>query len=168
MKRFYVVLVVLALVAFMPAGRAAADNTKLAAVPFEFVGTAGDCAPAPRGRRIVTSRWLGGMGLPDNGGPNATTPSDPHTGLLLSKNGPTADCSSAGARITGVKGLTVDAAFTLGFEYRNGGHCGAGAPRFNVTVHNSLTGTDTSHFVGRCSNATATPAAQDTPEATRR
>ena len=169
MKRLYVLLAVIALVAFMPADRAAADTTgsQIQAVPFTFVGTAADCAPSPAGSRIVSAAWLGGMGLPDNGGPNATTPNDPHTGLLLSKNGPTADCSSAGARITGVKGLTVDAAFTLGFEYRNGGHCGAGAPRFNVTVHNSLTGTDTSHFVGGCSNATATPAGQDPLEWTR-
>src|SRR4030081_2218789 len=126
MKRFYVVLVALALVAFMPAGRAAADNSKLAAVPFEFVGTAGDCAPAPAGSRIVTSRWLGGMGLPDNGGPNATTPSDPHTGLLLSKNGPTADCSSAGARITGVAGVVTTGARHLRVDSRHGGGFGPG------------------------------------------
>src|SRR5439155_844865 len=79
------------------------------AVPFTFVGTAAECAPSPAGSRIVTAAWLGGMGLPDNGGPSATTPGDPHTGLLLSKNGPTADCSSSGALITGVKGMTVDA-----------------------------------------------------------
>jgi hypothetical protein len=107
------------------------------------------------------------MGLPDNGGPNATTPNDPHTGLLLSKNGPTADCSSSGARITGVKGMTVDAAFTLGFEYRNGGHCGAGAPRFNVVVK-LASGTESFHFVGGCSNET-TPigAGQDPAQWTR-
>jgi hypothetical protein len=170
MKRIYVLLAVIALVAFMPAGNAQADsgNTGLQAVPFTFVGTAADCAPSPAGSRIVTAAWLGGMGLPDNGGPNATTPNDPHTGLLLSKNGPTSDCSSAGARITGVKGMTVDAAFTIGFEYRNGGHCGAGAPRFNVTVHNSVTGTDTFHFVGGCANET-TPvgATQDPAQWTR-
>ena len=53
----------------------------------------------------MTAAWLGGMGLPDNGGQNttpldvATNPNknDPHRGLLLSKNGPTPDCSSAGA-----------------------------------------------------------------------
>jgi hypothetical protein len=169
MKRFYVLLAVIALVAFMPAGSAQADsgNNSLQAVPFTFVGTAAECAPSPAGSRIVTAAWLGGMGLPDNGGPNATTPNDPHTGLLLSKNGPTPDCSSAGARITGVKGMTVDAAFMLGFEYRNGGHCGAGAPRFNVTVHNSVTGTDTFHFVGGCANGTASPAGQDPLQWTR-
>jgi hypothetical protein len=167
MKRFYVLLAVFALVAFMPSGRALADNgDKLAAVPFEFVGTAADCAPSPAGSRIVTSAWLGGMGLPDNGGPNATTPNDPHTGLLLSKNGPTADCSSAGARITGVAGIVTTATSHLGFDYRNGGHCGAGAGRFNVTVKNGSV--QTSHFVGGCSNdSTPTPAPQDPAQWTR-
>src|SRR3989442_15262035 len=92
------------------------------------------------------------MGLPDNGGDTAfngvpDTAKDPHRGLLLSKNGPSPDCSSAGARITGVRGISVDATFTLGFDYRNGGHCGAGAPRFNV-VARPPTGPNTSHFVG--------------------
>ena len=163
MKRFYVLLAVIAIIAFMPAGRAAADteNGNLQAVPFTFVGTADQCG-GPAGSRIVTAAWLGGMGLPDNGGPNATTPNDPHTGLLLSKNGPTADCSSAGARITGVKGMTVDASFTLGFEYRNGGHCGAGAPRFNV-VAKLGSAAETSHFVGGCANDTTPIAAGQDP-----
>jgi hypothetical protein len=159
---------VAALVGLLPGAAVADDNNQVQAVPFTFVGTAAECAPSPAGSRIVTAAWLGGMGLPDNGGMNATTPNDPHTGLLLSKNGPTADCSSSGARITGVKGMTVDAAFQLGFEYRNGGHCGAGAPRFNVMVHNSATGTDTFHFVGGCSNdQTPTPAPQDPLQWTR-
>jgi len=102
----------------------AADS--LSAVPFVFIGKAGDCGPPAAGSHIVTAAWLGGMGLPDGDGDAAlngvpATADDPHRGLLLSKNGPSTDCSSAGARITGVKGMTVDAAFTLGFDYRNGG-----------------------------------------------
>ncbi len=162
MKRFYVLLAVLALVAFMPAGSAAADDNRLQAAPFTFVGTAADCSPSPAGSRIVTAAWLGGLGLPDNGGPNATTARDPHSGLLLSKNGPTADCSSAGARIKGVKGTKVTANFELGFDYRNGGHCGAGAPRFNVTTKDGQFS-----FAGGCSNGTQTPAPQDPAEWTR-
>jgi hypothetical protein len=141
------------------------DNSKLEAVPFVFVGNAGDCGTGyPAASRIVTSDWLTGMGLPDNGGANttaadlATNPNkkDPHTGLLLSKNGPTADCSSAGATIKGVKGIPVNAAFALGFDYRNGGHCGAGAPRFNVVTTDGVF-----HFVGGCANGIPTPASQD-------
>ena len=155
------------------------NDNKLKAVPFAFVGKADDCAfppdtpTYPAGSRIVTSAWLGGMGLPDNGSPNfnATTPSDPpnkkdpHLGLLLNKNGASAICSSAGAEIKGVKGMDVTASFHLGFDYRNGGHCGAGAPRFNVV---SKTGsTETFHFVGGCSNGTPMTAGQDPNEWTR-
>ena len=154
MKRFYVLLAVMALIAFMPAGRAAADNdNQLQAVPFTFVGTAAQCG-GMAGSRIVTAAWLGGMGLPDNGGQNATSPGDPHSGLLLNKNGPTPDCSSAGARITGVSGMIVTATTALGFDYRLGGHCGAGAPRFNVDTDKG------SFFVG-CANAPQSPAPQD-------
>src|SRR5205823_13362446 len=132
---------------------------------------AGDCGPPTAGSHIVTAAWLGGMGLPDTDGDAAlngvpATADDPHRGLLLSKNGPSTDCSSAGARITGVKGMTVDAAFTLGFDYRNGGHCGAGAPRFNV-VAKPATGPNTSHFVGGCANGVQTAAPQDPAQWTR-
>jgi hypothetical protein len=164
MKRLYVLVAVIAIVAFMPAGRAAADNENngLQAVPFTFVGTAADCAPYPAGSRIVTAAWLAGMGLPDNGGANtsdadlATNPnkSDPHSGLLLNKNGPTADCSSSGARITGVRGMTVTAGFEVGFDYRLGTHCGAGAPRFNID-------TDQGFFFVGCAAAAQSPAPQD-------
>jgi hypothetical protein len=138
------------------------------AKPFTFVGAAGDCGTGyPAGSRIVTARWLAGMGLPDNGGPNVgTDPTDNpnkrdrHTGLLLSKNGTTQDCSSAGAEIKHVKGMTVTATFTLGFDYRNGGHCGAGAPRFNVD-------TDMGSFFVGCANAPQSPAPQDALQWTR-
>jgi len=153
MRRLFVLVTVAAVVGLLPAAAVAEDN-KVQAVPFTFVGTAAQCAPAPAGSRIVTAAWLRGMGLPDNGGPSATTPDDPHTGLLLSKNGPTADCSSSGARISGVSGMVVDATFALGFDYRLGGHCGAGAPRFNVD-------TDKGFFFVGCANAPQSPAPQD-------
>jgi len=135
------------------------NDNRLQAVPATFVGKAGDCGTAyPAGSRIVTSAWLGGMGLPDNGGQNVGSdpkdnPSkqDPHLGLLLSKNGTTADCSAAEAEITGVTGIEVTADFHLGFDYRNGGHCGAGAPRFDVS-YRQPDGNDASSFVGGCSN----------------
>ncbi len=62
------------------------------------------------------------------------------SGLLLSKNGPTATNASAGVVIAGVRGMTFA---ELGFDVRSGGHCGAGAPRFNV-----VTSDDVTHFVG--------------------
>src|SRR5256712_11354187 len=144
------------------------NENRLQAVPATFVGKAGDCGTAyPAGSRIVTSAWLGGMGLPDNGGQNVGSdpkdnPSkqDPHLGLLLSKNGTTADCSAAEAEITGVTGIEVTADFHLGFDYRNGGHCSAGAPRFDVSYQTG--GTDGSSFVGgRSHDPPPTGAPQD-------
>src|SRR6266850_216107 len=131
----------------------------LRAIPGIFVGAAGDCFEgSPAGSPIVTSAWLGGMGLSDNGEGDTTAvdfgnpnKNDPRRGLLLSKNGPTADCSAAGATIQGARGLLVTPTFELGFDYRNGGHCGAGAPRYNV-VANPPTGPNTFHFVGGCAN----------------
>jgi len=133
------------------------DNRgRLRAVPFVFVGTAEQCGIA--GSNIVTSAWLGGMGLPDNGGPNSAdansaTKRDPHLGLLVSKNGLTTDCSSSGAVIRGFRrGSTIT---ELGFDFRKGGHCGSGAPRFNVTDE-----AGTTHFFG-CFHGVHTPAPQD-------
>jgi len=168
MKRNVFTLLAIALfVAVATGGPAAADenNKGLSAVPFTFVGTAAECGVA--GSRIVTAAWLGGMGLPDNGGQNGipATRNDPHSGLLLSKNGLTADCSSSGARIRGVEGMTVDTTFELGFDSRNGGHCGAGAPRFNVTW--KLGTVDGFSFVGGCANGVNTPAPQDPLQWTR-
>jgi len=111
----------------------------------------------------VTSGWLGGLGLPDNGGNNgaSATASDPHRGLLLNKNGLTTDCSSSGASIKGVKNMTVPAAgLNLGYDYRNGGHCGAGAPRFDVS-YTTPANTSGSSFIGGCANSTPSPAPQD-------
>lgn len=151
---------------------AAAGGDGLQAVPFEFVGKAGDCgAGYPAGSRIVTAAWLTGMGLPDNGGLNSSTgdpadnpdKNDPRKGLLLSKNGPTLDCSSAGAVITGVKRITATP-LKLGFDYRNGGHCGANAPRFNVLVKGS---SDTLYVFGCAGATTSLGAPQDPTEWTR-
>jgi hypothetical protein len=175
-------IVFLACIAAMGIGARADEEERLRAVPWVYVGDAGDCGPGyPAGSNIVTSAWLRGMGLPDNGQDNTTvinlltgSPSrrDPHYGLLLNKNGPTADCSAAGATIRGVRGLrvpSVDPVFVLGFDFRNGTHCGAGSPRFNV-VARSGSNPRTFHFIGGCANGVlppATPAPQDPTEWTR-
>jgi len=54
----------------------------------------------------------------------------------------------------------VNAGFTLGFDYRYGGHCGGGAPRFNVTYDPPI-GPRASSFVGNCATGTQSPSAQD-------
>jgi hypothetical protein len=72
----------------------------------------------------------------------------------------------AGARIHGAKGLSVgplpDAAFVLGFDYRNATHCGAGSPRFNVGAR--LGSTRAFHFIGGCANGVPTSAPEDPTE----
>jgi hypothetical protein len=128
---------------------------ELHAQPFVFVGNAADCG-GTAGSNIVTADWLRGMGLPDDGTTLNPDSRDAHSGLLLSKNGPTANCSSAGAMITGVEGMS---ATEFGFDYRFGSHCGAGSPRFNLTTTD-----DVLHFVGGCANGTKTPSPQDPTE----
>jgi hypothetical protein len=159
-----------------PLQASSGDDHSPNANPFTFVGRAGDCSPQTEaaGSRIVSAAWLGGMGLPDNGGPNqvatatdvsdAPNKDDAHYGLLLSKNGNSAICAAAGATIVGVRGTVLGVDAALGFDYRNGVHCGAGAPRFNLVTKNSTTNQQTFHFVGGCANGTKSPATQDPSE----
>lgn len=80
----------------------------------------------------VAAQWVAQQGEPDAGNSNHA--------LYLQKLGPTADNSAAGASVDGVAGTTLT---ELGFDYRSDGHCGAGAPRFDVVT---VDGTD--HFFG--------------------
>lgn len=89
---------------------------------------------------IVAAAWVRNLGLPPANGHG-------RSGLLLSKNGLTTINASAGVVIEGVGGMALT---ELGFDARSGGHCGAGAPRFNV-----VTSDDVMHFVG-CSYGTHT------------
>src|SRR5215831_17313663 len=66
---------------------------------------------------ISDSQWQPGTGLPDAGKSNH--------GLFLTKFGPTGALAASGASIKGVNGITLS---TLGFDVRNDGWCGAGAP----------------------------------------
>lgn len=148
--------------------------------PFTFVGREDDCASPPTvpdypaGSRIVSAAWLGGMGLPDNGGSNvaigadAPNKDDAHYGLLLSKNGATPICASAGATINGVRGMVITAANSeLGYDNRNGGHCDGGATRFIVVVKDPVTNMQSGHNVGACNNGRPEEAPQDPLEWTR-
>lgn len=128
---------------------------------------------------LVQAQWLDGIGCPTNAKVSAdgssttshyTDPactsgdsSDNHNqGLLLAKTGPTPNFASAGADISGVKGITLT---ELGYDIRKpgadtragmrGSHCGAGAPRFNVTAADGVT----YDFIG-C-NSSATPATSE-------
>lgn len=127
------VIVLGLLAAFLVTPAAAATTYSLS--PFTFVGAAGDCgagypAGTPGG---VVARF-------DN------TTGNPAPSLLLAKNVPTTDCSSAGATVNGVSGITLT---ELNFDVM--GYCGAGAPRFNVVTSDNVT-----HFFG-CASGTQTP-----------
>jgi hypothetical protein len=63
-----------------------------------------------------------------------------NTGLLFAKSGATPDNVAAFATITG---LGHPAPLEFGYDIRNGGHCGAGAPRFNVVTNDNVL-----HFIG--------------------
>src|SRR2546428_12260850 len=74
-------------------GPTVAAAQQLRAVPFVFIGKADDCGAGTFGSHIVTSAWLGGMGLPDNGGDNPLnggpeTVKESHPAPLPSQKGP--------------------------------------------------------------------------------
>jgi hypothetical protein len=136
MKRLFPLAcaIAVALVAAGPAS-AAGSNGKLRADPFAF---------DPDKLGIIVSKWQPGTGLSDAGNSNH--------GLALQKNGPTSAFAAAGAQVLGVAGMTgLD---ELGFDYRNGGHCTGGSPRYNVDASDGF------HFVGGCGNGTQTPSGE--------
>jgi hypothetical protein len=136
----------------------------------------------PSHSNLVTSAWLNGSGCPtgvkivayDINPPYDLLPPTPFTaggcptgdpidkrnaGLYLAKSGPSLMNASAGASLTGVKGLAVT---ELGYDLRKvdyngpyGSHCGAGAPRFNIVI-----GTST-YFLGCHSPAATVTASGD-------
>lgn len=112
---------------------------------------------------LVGAAWQSGIGCPTNAktfdGSTTSTYTDPacptgdqkdkkNEGLLLAKTGPTANYASAQADLKNVKGTVLT---ELGYDIRKptsttdprGSHCGAGAPRFNVT-----TADGTLYFIG--------------------
>jgi len=120
---------------------------------------------------LIPSGWVQGTGCPtkqmlatypatnpnttytDPGCPTGDLSDRENEGLILVKTGPTANNAASGAEIRGVEGLVLT---ELGYDFRRGLHCGAGAPRFNIQTTDGK-----SYFLG-CSSpppvATPTPA----------
>jgi hypothetical protein len=98
----------------------------------------------PGATGIVSSAWVTHQGLGDAG-------KSDHA-LVLKKEGLTATVASAGAAVSRVKNLTLT---ELGFDYEVGGHCGGGAPRYNVTL------TSGALFSFGCLSGDVTPAGTD-------
>ena len=119
---------------------------KLQVKPATYVGAANACGDGtPAGTRGgVSAAWRTHKGLPDAGRSDHA--------LVLIKRVATTDCSSALARIRGVKGLP---ALTLGFDYREDSYCSGGSARFNVQASDGF------HFVGGCGNGAPVPAGTD-------
>src|SRR5437879_1263211 len=132
-------ILILAAVAF------ADDDSSFKVVPFTF---------DPHNTDLVAARWVDGAGCPtgatevlfnsvspfqllppsplrDPACPTGDPKDKENAGLLLVKTGDTLNDASAGAVIKGVKGITLT---ELGYDIRTGSHCGAGAPRFNITT----------------------------------
>lgn len=97
----------------------------------------------------AAATWVKGIGL--------TGPDDKYAyGFLMHKLCSTDFNAAAFGLISGVKGQLLIGPDALGFDYKdqNGGfvaHCGAGAPRFNVSLSDG-----SFHFIGGCSNGTKT------------
>jgi hypothetical protein len=134
MKRISLIAVLVALTSLALVVVAYAQAVPVNAKPFEFVGTADQCAPGPAGTDTVEAAWLTHEGLPDAGNSNHA--------LFLQKLGATSNCAAAGATIQGAAGITLS---ELGYDVRTDGHCGAGAPRFNVVMSNDPA---VVHFIG--------------------
>lgn len=109
---------------------AAAREDRIQAKPGEY---------DPGRTNIITSEWVKNLGLPDDQGKD-------NYGLLLSKNGMTSANAAAVVEIDARQLLRDTDLVALGFDVRMGGHCGAGAPRFNVVTQDGVM-----HFLG-CSS----------------
>jgi hypothetical protein len=171
-KRFpFIVGFLMTSVAFLSVA-AAADEGFNAVKPRNF---------DPYHTKLVNASWVAGIGCPTNAtvrlfnsvspyellGPSPYT--DPacatgdsrdknNEGLLMAKTGPTLNDASAVADLVGVKGTVLT---ELGYDIRKpgsdgaggarGSHCGAGAPRFNIT----LQGDSNIYFLG-CNSPSST------------
>ena len=113
--------------------------------PDTFIDTAGAFGD-PVDPGAASSQWVNKSGA-------TSTPElfgDPADfGLVLAKNVNTPVVAAALAAVNGLEGKTVSANTEFGYSFRNDGHCGAGAPRFNVTVTDGTN--ETTYAVG-CAN----------------
>ena len=142
---------VLAMVAvFCVTSRGAAEskgaNTVLKVKPAEF---------DPEHICDAEAAWVKNIGL--------TAPDDTFAyGFLMHKLCSTETNAAAFGLISGVKGETLIGPSALGFDFKNvnagfEAHCGAGAPRFNVSMSDG-----SFHFIGGCSNGSQTTSPRGT------
>jgi hypothetical protein len=98
------------------------------------------------------ANWKAQAGLPDS------TPSgNPNQALYFQKMTTTATIAAGVALIRGLEGQSASVITGLQWYHRVDGHCGAGAPRWNVNLRDSL-GNNYTVFIG-CYAAAHAPAA---------
>jgi hypothetical protein len=107
--------------------------------------------PSGFGRRSYAA-WKAQEGRPDSEG-------TANTALYFQKMVPTPTVAAGLAVIQGVAGLPASAITGLSWEHRIDGHCGAGAPRWNLGV-TAPNGQRFTVFLG-CAAAAHTPAGTD-------
>lgn len=86
------------------------------------------------------SAWKAGEGLADSAGSK-------NQALYFQKMTATPTVAAGVAVFKGVEGLPTSALGDLEFWWRTDGHCGAGAPRFNIRIR-TLAGPTVTQFVG--------------------
>jgi hypothetical protein len=117
----FVALVFPGVLALSTLGAAAASPPSFGLQPFEFVGTVDNCGSA--GTDTVTAEWTNSDG-------------NPAPSILLQKLGATSNCAAAGVDIiSSLEGQPVSNLAELNFDFKDGGHCGSGAPRFNLELN---------------------------------
>jgi hypothetical protein len=150
MRKIAAKFVVLGLVLGLAASAHAADSIKVK--PFTFADVQGDFGP-PVDPDVVSSKWVNKQGT-------SSTPTSKGApadfGLVLTKDTSTSTVASSGAIVKGPEGDVVTATTEFDYAYRNDGHCGAGAPRFNVVVTD---GTNQTRYAVGCANPATTTTA---------
>jgi hypothetical protein len=143
-------IVAVALLCALPAG--ADPPAQLKVQPFTFADVSGDFGP-PVNPSVVSAKWVNKQGTTST----PTTQGSPADfGLVLTKQTATSTAAASGAVLKGPEGAVVTLTTEFDYAYRSDGHCGAGAPRFNVTVTD---GTDSATYAVGCAN----PATITTP-----
>ena len=86
--------------------------------------------------------WVGHQGLAD------AHRGDSNQALYFQKMTLTSTFAAAVAKIEGINGTPVSALTGLSFYVRSDGHCGAGAPRWNVTINPGDGSGTRTYFIG--------------------
>lgn len=114
-------------------------------------GSAGDLTLQPSGFGPHSyAAWMAQQGNPADAGDGVTS----NQALYFQKMAPTATFAAGVAVVNGVAGMPASELASLSWEHRTDGHCGAGAPRWNIGVDGS-DGIHYTLFLG-CSAATHT------------